>query len=43
MGEQLCANGGNERMKRIAYRMQAFGGRSQDCEMYWVGLCGWMA
>ena len=42
IGEHLCSNGGQERMKRIASRMSAFGGRSQDCEMYWTGICGWL-
>jgi len=42
IGEQLCANGGDERMKRIALRMEAFGGRQQDCEIYWAGICGWV-
>lgn len=43
IGEQLCANGGDERMRSIAYRVEALGGRSQDCEMYWAGICGWIA
>jgi hypothetical protein len=41
IGEQLCANGGDERMRRIALRAETFGGRKQDCEMYWAGICGW--
>jgi hypothetical protein len=41
IGKQLCSNGGQERMKRIACRMSTFGGRPQDCEMYWAGICGW--
>ena len=41
IGEELCASGGDERMRRIALRVEAFGGRPQDCEMYWVGICGW--
>ena len=41
IGEQLCINGGDERMKLIAYRVQALGGKSRDCEMYWDGICGW--
>ena len=41
IGEQLCANGGDERMRRVALRVEVFGGRTQDCEMYWAGICGW--
>jgi hypothetical protein len=41
IGEDLCANGGEKRMRRIALRVEAFGGRSLDCEMYWTGICGW--
>ncbi len=43
IGEKLCANGGDAHMKRVAYRVQALGGRVRDCEMYWDGICGWMA
>ncbi len=43
LGEQLCDGGGDERMKRVAYRMRALGGRSRNCEVYWDGICGWMA
>jgi hypothetical protein len=43
IGEQLCANGGDERMRLIACRVQALGGRSRDCENYWSGICGWLA
>ena len=43
IGKQLCANGGDERMKLIAYRVQALGGRLRNCEQYWDGICGWMA
>lgn len=42
IGEQLCANGGDARMKRIAYRVKALGGSIRLCEMYWDGICGWM-
>jgi hypothetical protein len=42
IGEQICADGGNDRMLLIAYRVQALGRRVRDCELYWDGICGWM-
>ena len=42
IGEQLCENGGYDRMVLIAYRVQALGRRVRDCELYWDGICGWM-
>lgn len=42
IGEQICANGGNDRMLLVAYRVKALGRRVRDCELYWDGICGWM-
>lgn len=42
IGEQLCENGGYDRMVLVAYRVQALGRRVRDCELYWDGICGWM-
>ena len=42
IGQQLCQNGGNDRMLLIAYRVQSLGRRVRDCELYWDGICGWM-
>ena len=41
IGEHLCAHGGTERMKLVAYRLQALGGSARQCEFYWDGICGW--
>jgi hypothetical protein len=45
LGKQLCANGGDPRMKRIAYRVAALGAgkrvRIRDLELHWDGICGW--
>lgn len=41
IGMCLCQNGGSDRMKLIAYRVQALGGSIQDLEYHWQGLCGW--
>ena len=45
IGEGLCANGGGDRMKRIAYRIATLGagkGVSRgDMERHWCGICGW--
>ncbi len=43
IGEELCAAGGEDHMKQIAYRVAALGGRVRSLEMYWDGVCGWMA
>jgi hypothetical protein len=43
IGEELCIAGGDNHMKQIAYRVAALGGRVRDLEMYWDGICGWMA
>jgi ribosomal protein L37E len=42
IGKHLCENGGSERMKKVAYRVQALGARVRDCEFHWEGICGWM-
>lgn len=41
IGEQLCANGGSDRMVQVAHRVQALGGSIRDCEWRWKGICGW--
>lgn len=41
IGEDLCSNGGDKRMKRVAYRVSALGGSARELEMYWNGVCGW--
>jgi HEAT repeat protein len=41
IGKELCANGGDKRMQWIAQHLEKYGGRPQDCEMYWAGICGW--
>lgn len=43
IGEELCAAGGDSRMKLIAYRANALGARIRLMEMFWNGICGWMA
>lgn len=43
IGEQLCRDGGDPRMRLVAYRMAALGGRIRTLEMHWDGVCGWMA
>lgn len=46
IGERLCSNGGDARMKRVAYRVAALGTgkrvRIRDLELHWDGICGWM-
>ena len=46
IGEHLCADGGDARMQRIAYRVEALGVvkrvRIRDLELHWDGICGWM-
>ena len=44
IGEYLCSNGGSDRMKLIAYRVQALGGSSRHLEHYWGHecICGWL-
>ena len=41
IGNYLCDNGGSERMKTVAHRVAALGGRIRDCELFWEGICGW--
>jgi hypothetical protein len=43
IGEYLCANGGDPRMKKIGYRVKALGGNTRILEDIWDGICGWMA
>ena len=44
IGEYLCSNGGSDRTKLIAYRVQALGGSSSHLEHYWGHecICGWL-
>ncbi len=41
IGEEICENGGDERMRRIAYRVKALGGSMSQLEYAWAGICGW--
>lgn len=41
IGVYLGANGGDDRMRMIAYRVKSLGGRIQALEYSWVGICGW--
>ncbi len=43
LGEYLCANGGTNRMKKVAYRVQTLGGDVRTLQIFWDGICGWMA
>ncbi len=43
MGQALCDEGGDARMKGVAYRYAALGGRIRSLEMFWNRICGWMA
>ena len=43
IGQYLSDHGGDDRMTLIAYRVQALGGSTRDCENAWDGICGWMA
>ncbi|MEX1247272.1 MAG: hypothetical protein WEA61_02220 [Anaerolineales bacterium] len=43
IGEDLCSAGGDNRMKQVGYRVVALGGRMRLFEMFWDGICGWMA
>lgn len=46
IGHRLCGNGGDARMKRVAYRVAALGAgkrvRVRDLELHWDGICGWI-
>lgn len=42
-GLYLCNNGGTNRMKKIAYRVQFLGGDVRTLQIFWDGICGWMA
>mgnify|MGYP001122528509 CR=1 FL=1 len=41
IGEELCSQGGSQRMKKVAYRAQALGINVRLIEMVWDGICGW--
>jgi len=41
IGEDICANGGSERMTKIAYQVQALGQGIRNLELHWQGICGW--
>jgi hypothetical protein len=42
IGELIGANGGDSRMRRIAYRVNAlYPGGARLLEFYWTGICGW--
>lgn len=43
IGEDLCAAGGDSRMKQGTYRVHFLGGRTSLLEMFWDRICGWMA
>ena len=43
IGQHLCEHGGDDRMTLVAYRVQALGGSTRDCEYAWDGIGGWMA
>jgi len=43
IGLHLGENGGDKRMKQIAYRVQFLGGSSRLLELYWNGICGWQS
>jgi hypothetical protein len=43
IGNDLCRDGGDARMRQVALRMKALGGRVRTLEMYWNGICGWMS
>ena len=41
IGEDLCANGGTDRMDLICYRVAALCRTSRYVRMNWDGVCGW--
>lgn len=43
LGEALSKSGGLDRMKLIAYRIQALGGSSRQLDFSWNGIGGWRA
>lgn len=43
IGEDLGANGGELRMRRIAYRVKGLGGSTRSIESSWSGIRGWSA
>jgi hypothetical protein len=42
IGEYLCANGGDPRMKKVGYRVKALGGNTRILDDFWDAICGWM-
>lgn len=42
IGQQLCANGGDDLMKKVAYRVAGLGERLRSLELYWNSIYGWM-
>lgn len=42
IGEQLCDNGDDAKMRLVGYRFRALGGHPRVLESYWNGICGWM-
>jgi hypothetical protein len=43
IGEYLGEHGGDSRMKKVAYRVQALGGSARLLELFWEDICGWQA
>lgn len=41
IGEQICANGGSDRMDLICYRVAQLGAPSRYVRINWSGICGW--
>lgn len=42
IGEQLCENEDDRKMRLVAYRFRALGGNARVLESYWKGICRWM-
>ena len=43
IGQSLCDQGGDARMKTVGSRYAALGGRIRVLEMFWNRICGWMS
>jgi hypothetical protein len=41
IGQAIYENGGDERMERVAFILQAMGGKIHDCEFFWDGIGSW--
>jgi hypothetical protein len=42
LGEYIGANGGDPRMRKVAYRVNTlYPGGARLLEFYWTGICGW--